>query len=40
MNAAAKVGAFFIVVLVLGAVLIWQIQGIRIGKGQAKRVSV
>lgn len=40
MNAAAKVGAFFVVVLVLGAILIWQIQGIRIGKGHAKRVSV
>jgi len=40
MNAAAKVGAFFVVVLVLAAILVWQIQGLRIGKGHAKRVSV
>jgi phospholipid/cholesterol/gamma-HCH transport system substrate-binding protein len=40
MNAAAKVGAFFVVVLILAAVLIWQIQGLRIGKGHAQRVSV
>jgi len=40
MNAAAKVGAFFIVVLVLAGILIWQIQGLRIGKGPGHRVSV
>lgn len=40
MNAAAKVGAFFVIVLVLGAILIWQIQGIRIGKGPTKHVSI
>ncbi|HEY6051578.1 MAG TPA: MlaD family protein, partial [Thermoanaerobaculia bacterium] len=40
MNAAAKVGAFFIVVLILAGILIWQIQGLRIGKGPGHRVSV
>ena len=40
MNAAAKVGAFFVVVLILAGILIWQIQGLRIGKGHAQRVSV
>jgi phospholipid/cholesterol/gamma-HCH transport system substrate-binding protein len=40
MNAAAKVGAFFIVVLILAGILIWQIQGLRIGRGHGHRVSV
>ena len=40
MNAAAKVGVFFVIVLILAGVLIWQIQGLRIGKGHAQRISV
>jgi phospholipid/cholesterol/gamma-HCH transport system substrate-binding protein len=36
MSTAAKVGAFFLIVLVLGAILIWQIEGLRIG-GQGVR---
>ncbi|MDQ6893815.1 MAG: MCE family protein [Acidobacteriota bacterium] len=40
MNAAAKVGAFFIVVLILAGILIWQIQGLRFGRGSGHRVSV
>ncbi|HXM75181.1 MAG TPA: MlaD family protein [Thermoanaerobaculia bacterium] len=40
MNSAAKVGVFFVIVLILAGVLIWQIQGLRIGKGHAQRISV
>ncbi|MEO8190528.1 MAG: MlaD family protein [Acidobacteriota bacterium] len=40
MNAAAKVGVFFVVVLILAGVLIWQIQGLRLGRGAGHRVSV
>ena len=39
MNSAAKVGVFFVIVLILAGVLIWQIQGLRIGKGHAQRIS-
>ena len=40
MNAAAKVGAFFVVVLILAGILIWQIQGLRFGRAAGHRVSV
>jgi phospholipid/cholesterol/gamma-HCH transport system substrate-binding protein len=38
MNTAAKVGAFFLVVLVLAALLVWRIEDIRIGRGRPQRV--
>lgn len=31
MSTAAKVGGFFLIVLILGAILVWQIEGFRIG---------
>lgn len=40
MSAVAKVGLFFVVVLVLAAILIWQIQGLPIGKGGVQKISV
>src|SRR5262249_47930782 len=40
MNTAAKVGAFFLVVLVIAGLLIWKIEGLRFGKGKARTVSV
>ncbi len=40
MNAAAKVGAFFVVVLILAGILIWQIQGLRFGRSAGQKVSV
>jgi phospholipid/cholesterol/gamma-HCH transport system substrate-binding protein len=40
MSSVAKVGAFFVAVLVLAAILVWQIQGLRIGKGGVQRISV
>ncbi len=39
MSTAAKVGAFFLVVLVIGGLLIWRIEDIRVGKGKAQRVT-
>jgi phospholipid/cholesterol/gamma-HCH transport system substrate-binding protein len=39
MNTAAKVGAFFLGVLVIGALLIWRIEDIRIGKGKPQRIT-
>ncbi len=39
MNTAAKVGAFFLGVLILAALLIWRIEDIRIGRGKPQRVS-
>ena len=39
MNTAAKVGAFFLAVLVLGALLIWRIEDIRIGKGRPQKIA-
>jgi phospholipid/cholesterol/gamma-HCH transport system substrate-binding protein len=38
MNTAAKVGAFFLVVLVIAGLLIWKIEGIRIGRGKPHMV--
>ena len=40
MSSVAKVGAFFVAALALAAVLVWQIQGLRIGKGRTQRISV
>jgi phospholipid/cholesterol/gamma-HCH transport system substrate-binding protein len=40
MSTAAKVGAFFLVVLVLAGLLIWKIEDLRIGKVVGKTVSV
>jgi phospholipid/cholesterol/gamma-HCH transport system substrate-binding protein len=40
MSSVAKVGVFFVAALVLAAILIWQIQGLRIGKGGTQRISV
>jgi phospholipid/cholesterol/gamma-HCH transport system substrate-binding protein len=39
MNTAAKVGAFFLGVLVLAGLLIWRIEDIRIGRGKPQRVT-
>src|SRR6266545_3667632 len=40
MSTAAKVGGFFLVVLVLAGLLIWRIEDLRLGRGPAKRISV
>ena len=40
MSTAAKVGGFFLVVLILAGLLIWRIEDLRIGRGPAKKVSV
>lgn len=40
MSTAAKVGAFFLVVLVLAGLLIWKIEDIQMGRRGAKRVTV
>ena len=40
MSAAAKVGAFFVIVLVLAALLVWRIEDLRLGRGKAQRISV
>jgi phospholipid/cholesterol/gamma-HCH transport system substrate-binding protein len=40
MNAAAKVGAFFLVVLVLAGLLIFKIEDLRLGKRATKSVTV
>lgn len=40
MSAVAKVGAFFVAVLVLAAILIWEIQGLRFVKGGTQKISV
>ena len=40
MSTAAKVGAFFLVVLVITGLLIWKIEDIRVGKGKPTRVTV
>jgi phospholipid/cholesterol/gamma-HCH transport system substrate-binding protein len=39
MNTAAKVGAFFLIVLVLAALLIWRIEDVRVGKGKPQRIT-
>jgi phospholipid/cholesterol/gamma-HCH transport system substrate-binding protein len=40
MSTAAKVGAFFLVVLAITGLLIWKIEDIRIGRGKPTRVTV
>ena len=40
MSTAAKVGAFFLVVLAITGLLIWKIEGLRIGRGQPRKVTV
>jgi phospholipid/cholesterol/gamma-HCH transport system substrate-binding protein len=40
MSTAAKVGAFFLAVLVLAGILIWKIEDLRIGRGPAQKVAV
>jgi phospholipid/cholesterol/gamma-HCH transport system substrate-binding protein len=40
MSTAAKLGAFFLVVLILAGVLVWRIEDLRLGRGPAKKMSV
>ena len=40
MSTAAKVGAFFLVALILAGILIWRIEDLRLGRGPAKKISV
>jgi phospholipid/cholesterol/gamma-HCH transport system substrate-binding protein len=40
MSTAAKVGAFFLVVLAITALLIWKIEDLRIGRGRPQKVTV
>ncbi len=40
MSTAAKVGAFFLIVLTIAGLLIWKIEDLRIGRGVARRVTV
>lgn len=40
MSSVAKVGAFFVAVLILAGLLIWKIQGLRIGKGEGQEISI
>jgi phospholipid/cholesterol/gamma-HCH transport system substrate-binding protein len=40
MSTAAKVGGFFLVVLILAGILIWRIEDLRLGRGPAKKLSV
>jgi phospholipid/cholesterol/gamma-HCH transport system substrate-binding protein len=40
MSTAAKVGGFFLVVLILAGILIWRIEDLRLARGPAKKVSV
>ncbi len=40
MSTAAKVGAFFLVVLVLAGLLIWKIEDLRIGRAAGRVISV
>ncbi|HSS45650.1 MAG TPA: MlaD family protein, partial [Thermoanaerobaculia bacterium] len=40
MNAAAKVGLFFVIVLIIAGLLIWRIEELRLGKGPARALSV
>ena len=40
MNTAAKVGAFFVAALVLAALLIWKIEGLRFGGVGQQKISV
>ena len=40
MSTAAKLGAFFLVALVLAGILIWRIEDLRLARGPAKKMSV
>ena len=40
MSTAAKLGAFFLVVLILAGVLIWRIEDLRLARGPGKKISV
>jgi phospholipid/cholesterol/gamma-HCH transport system substrate-binding protein len=40
MTTAAKLGAFFIVVLILAGILVWRIEDLRLARGPAKKISV
>lgn len=40
MSTAAKVGAFFLVVLAIAGFLIWKIEDLRLGRGKPTRVTV
>ncbi|HKD10620.1 MAG TPA: MlaD family protein [Thermoanaerobaculia bacterium] len=40
MNAAAKVGAFFVIALILAGLLVWRIEDLRLGRGKQQRISV
>ncbi len=40
MSTAAKVGAFFLIVLAITALLIWKIEDIRVGHGRPRKVTV
>ncbi len=40
MSTAAKLGAFFLVVLILAGILIWRIEDLRLSRGPAKKISV
>jgi phospholipid/cholesterol/gamma-HCH transport system substrate-binding protein len=40
MSTTAKVGAFFLVVLVIAGLMIWKIEDIRLGRGGTKKVTV
>ena len=40
MSTAAKVGAFFLVVLAITGFLIWKIEDLRIGRGRPRKVTV
>lgn len=40
MSTAARVGAFFVIVLVLAVFLVWRIEALRLGSGKGQRISV
>ena len=40
MSAAAKVGAFFVMILILAGLLVWRIEELRLGRGKAQRISI
>ncbi len=40
MSTAAKVGAFFLVVLIIACLLIWKIEALRFGHGAARHITI
>jgi phospholipid/cholesterol/gamma-HCH transport system substrate-binding protein len=40
MSTAAKVGAFFLVVLIITCLLIWKIEALRFGHGASKHITI